>query len=226
MIAAPIWHDWAKHMVFQWAADGTEFRELAFGGNGSTDKWGDASDSRTGAHHIITIAELMARGMPTELIITMASAHNTPTNGDEYKVVNWIRAAAILAQVDPFARGYLMKNKSNRLRLPAVRALGSIDLLRGDSIAHTNALPEYVLHNLSDADFILTGPVLTEMLSVLEKAAPQFGANPSDVANYNAKFRNPVMANIPAERLMLLYANQGLGAVVNEIGKIRSKLVP
>ena len=28
IIAAPIWHDWGKVMVFQWNADGTEFQEL------------------------------------------------------------------------------------------------------------------------------------------------------------------------------------------------------
>jgi hypothetical protein len=38
IIAAPIWHDWAKQMVFQWNEDGTEFTELNFGGNGKTDK--------------------------------------------------------------------------------------------------------------------------------------------------------------------------------------------
>src|SRR5262249_8711132 len=37
MIAAPIWHDWAKPIVFQWNADGTEFAELNFGGAGKTD---------------------------------------------------------------------------------------------------------------------------------------------------------------------------------------------
>src|SRR5262245_7472980 len=28
ILAAPMWHDWAKTMVFQWNADGTEFTEL------------------------------------------------------------------------------------------------------------------------------------------------------------------------------------------------------
>ena len=107
MVAAPIWHDWAKSMIFQWTAGGTEFVEMSFGGNGKTDSWGQAGDSRTGAHHIITIAEMMKRGLQPELVITDASAHSSPTSGNEYKVVNWLRAAAILAQIDPVEFGYL-----------------------------------------------------------------------------------------------------------------------
>lgn len=48
IVAAPLWHDWAKTLVFQWNADGTEFAEFNFGGNGSTDNYGGAGDSRTG----------------------------------------------------------------------------------------------------------------------------------------------------------------------------------
>jgi hypothetical protein len=31
IVGAPLWHDWAKSIVFQWNADGTEFPELNFG---------------------------------------------------------------------------------------------------------------------------------------------------------------------------------------------------
>ena len=182
MVAAPLWHDWAKPIVFQWNADGSEFSELNFGGNGSTDADGQPGDSRTGAHHIITIGEMMTRLLSPELVITMACAHNTPTGGAEYKVVNWLRAAAILAQIDPVARGYLVQDTAGHLRLPALRSLGSIDLLQGSSLSHTNTLAEYVLHNLSDSDFTLTGEAMTETLSILAAVAPQFGANPSDTA--------------------------------------------
>jgi hypothetical protein len=223
MIAAPIWHDWAKPFVFQWNADGTEFLELNFGGNGSTDSWGQTGDSRTGAHHLLTIAEMMARAMPAELIITMASAHNTPTNGGEYKVVNWLRTGAILAQVDPVARGYLTPDTAGNLRLPALRQMGSIDLLQGSSQAHTNSLPEYVLHNLSDSDFTLTGPAVIEVNSILANVGPAFGFSSSD-ASFIAKFRNEVLANIPAERLLLLYANGGTNAVINAINKVKANI--
>src|SRR3989442_3496830 len=69
MIAAPIWHDWAKSMVFQWNSDGPEFQELNFGGNGQTDNYGAAGNSKTGAHHMISAAEAMKRGLPPDLVI-------------------------------------------------------------------------------------------------------------------------------------------------------------
>src|SRR5262249_34555112 len=47
IIAAPIWHDWAKTIVFQWTASGSEFPELNFGGNGKTDSYGGARDCTT-----------------------------------------------------------------------------------------------------------------------------------------------------------------------------------
>src|SRR5882762_5861588 len=64
IVGAPIWHDWGKAIVFQWNADGSEFPELNFGGNGVTDNFGGGSgNSKTGGHHIITIAEAMVRGL-------------------------------------------------------------------------------------------------------------------------------------------------------------------
>lgn len=173
MVAAPLWHDWAKPIVFQWNADGSEFTELNFGGNGVTDSYGSSGDSRTGGHHILGIAEAMKRGFAPDFIITQASAHSAPTSGNEFKVVNWIRAAAILAQVNPVAQGYLYLDSGNRLRLPPLRQLGSVDLVNG-SLAHTNTLAEYSLHNLSDADFNLTGPAVSEIQVVLNAIAPQF----------------------------------------------------
>ena len=128
LIAAPIWHDWAKSIVFQWNANGTEFQELNFGGNGKTDNYGASGDSRTGGHHIISLAETMKRKLSPEFVITQACAHSSPTLGNEYKVVNWLRAAAIIAGIDPVAQGYLFMDKQNHLRLPIVRKLGSFAL--------------------------------------------------------------------------------------------------
>ncbi len=75
VIGAPMWHDWAKTMVFQWNADGTEFVEMNFGGNGKTDDNGASGNSKTGAHHILGVAEAMKRGLPAYFIISVASAH-------------------------------------------------------------------------------------------------------------------------------------------------------
>ncbi len=84
VIAAPIWHDWAKAIVYQWNADWTEFKELPLGGNGKTDNYGAPGDSRTGGHHILGLAETMARHLAPELIVAQASAHcAVPTKNSE-----------------------------------------------------------------------------------------------------------------------------------------------
>ena len=54
----------------------------------------------------------MKRGLPADFVITQASAHSAPTLGDEFMVVNWLRAAAILARIDPVAAGYLRRSNS------------------------------------------------------------------------------------------------------------------
>jgi AAA ATPase domain len=128
MIAAPIWHDWAKTIVFQWTETGGEFPELNFGGNGKTDKFGGDGNSKTGADHILGVAETIKRGLPPPFVITQASAHAPPAEGNEFMVVNWIRAAAVIAQADPVAAGYLIKDPQGRPRLPPLRRLAELPI--------------------------------------------------------------------------------------------------
>ena len=219
VLAAPIWHDWGKMMVFQWNADGTEFTELNFGGSGTNDNFGGTpGDSRTGGHHIISIAETMARGLSPLLVITQASAHSAPTLGNEFKVVNWLRAAAILAQIDPVAKGYLVVD-NGQLRLPPLAALGSgVDLPRA---GQGNVLVEYQIHNLSDADFVNSIPAVTTVQVLLAQVAPQFGYDASDVSRFNNSFRNVVLSNLSPERLMIIYDKQGIERFIEEIRKLR-----
>jgi hypothetical protein len=220
MIAAPIWHDWAKMIVFQWTETGSEFPELNFGGNGKTDKFGTAGNSKTGAHHILGVAETIKRGLPPQFVITQASAHAAPAEGNEFMVVNWIRAAAVIAQVDPVAAGYLIVDPQGRPRLPPLRR--SADLPIQQSLPdEPNLLVEYVLHNLSDADHSFTGSALSEVQIVLETVARRFGYDPRDAAVYNIRFRNPVLANLSAERLQILYVGGGVDAVVGEIERLK-----
>jgi hypothetical protein len=222
IIGAPIWHDWAKSIVFQWNADGSEFAEFNFGGNGSTDNFGGTpGDSRTGGHHIMSVAETMKRGFPPAFVITQACAHSAPTSGNEYKVVNWLRAAAIMAQIDPVAAGYLTTDSHGNFRLPALRKLGDIDL-PGATPSQLNLLAEYVLHNLSDADFTYSGPAVTEVELVLKQLAPQYGFDPADVSRYNNSFRNPALSFLTAERLQIIYGNIGLAGVKAQLDKLRS----
>jgi hypothetical protein len=222
IVAAPLLHDWAKPLVFQWNADGTEFAEFNFGGNGATDNYGAAGDSRTGAHHIIGIAESMARGLSPKFVITQASAHSNPTSGNEYKVVNWLRTGAIIAGIDPVAKGYLRVDGAGHLRLPAVQRLGEVDL-NAATPTQVNAPVEYQLHNLSDADFTQTGPAVSVAQILLATLAPTFGFNPSDTARYNNGYRNPALSHLSAERLYILYTSGGLDAVRAQLSKLRAK---
>jgi hypothetical protein len=222
IIGAPIWHDWAKSIVFQWNADGSEFPELNFGGNGVTDGIGGTpGNSKTGGHHIMSIAESMKRGFSPAFVITQASAHSNPTSGNEYKVINWLRAAAIMAQIDPVATGYLYVDGHGNLRLPPLRKLGDFNILAVDT-NQTNLLTEYTLHNLSDADFTFSGPAVTEVEFVLKQVAAQYGFDPSDVSRYNNFFRNPALSFLTAERLQIIYANSGLRGVKAQLDKLRS----
>jgi hypothetical protein len=218
VVAAPLWHDWAKPMVFQWNADGTEFLELNFGGAGKTDNFGQPGDSRTGGHHILSIAESMARGLAPAFVIAQASAHSNPTLGNEFKVVNWLRAAAIIAGIDPVAAGYLAPDASGNLRLPPLRRLGSVNLT---AAGQANILAEYTMHNLSDADFTFSIPSVTTVQVLLADLAPRFGFDPADTARFNTQFRNVVLSRFSAERLMIVYANGGLDAVAAELTTLR-----
>jgi hypothetical protein len=199
MIAAPIWHDWAKTIVFQWTETGDEFPEFNFGGNGKTDKFGGVGNSKTGAHHILGIAETIKRGLPTQFVIIQASAHAAPAEGNEFMVVNWIRAAAVIAQVDPVTAGYLIKDSQGRRRLPPLRRLADLPIQQSLP-DEPNLIVEYTLHNLSDADHTFTGSALSEVQIVLKTVAGRFGYDPTDAAVYNTRFRNVVLAHLSAER--------------------------
>jgi hypothetical protein len=220
IVAAPIWHDWAKTIVFQWNADGSEFQEFNFGGAGLKDAWGSTGDSRTGGHHMLSIAEAMARGLAPDMVITQACAHSAPTSGNEFKVVNWLRAAAIIARVDPVAKGYLTVDASGKYRLPPLRDLGQVDLETEPPAL--NFLPEYTIHNLSDADFTFTGPVVAEAQTLLAALAPRYGYDPSDLTRYNWAYRSTVLSRLSAERIAFLYQRGGLEAVQEEIDQLRA----
>src|SRR5262245_29526177 len=221
ILGAPIWHDLAKSIVFQWNSDGSEFQEFNFGGTGVNDNNGAPGDSRTGGHHIMSVAESMKRGLSPAFVITQASAHSAPTSGNECKVVNWLRAAASMAQLDPVAKGYLTVDGHGNFRLPALRHLGSINLLNATP-SQTNLLAEYTLHNLSDADFTYSGPAVGTVEVLLQQLASGFGFNPSDAANYNNKFRNPVLSFSSAERLLIIYSQAGLDGVRKQLQELRA----
>ena len=82
-------------------------------------------------------------------------------------------------------------------------------------------LYEYVLHNLSDADYTYTGTASVQADLFLRILAPKFGYDPASAARYNTEFRNPVLSNLAAERVYMLYATGGISRVEAEIGKLK-----
>lgn len=93
-----------------------------------------------------------------------------------------------------------------------------------NAAGQTNVLAEYVLHNLSDADFTYSGPAVDIDNVILAVLAPEFGYNPSH-ANYNTNFRNPVFSFFTAERLLILYSEKGIDGVRAELKKLRAERV-
>jgi hypothetical protein len=98
IVAAALYHDVMKTVVFGWNDDGTTYDELTIAG--------------TGGHHVLSGAEALARGHDPRFITTLLSAHAAPSLGDEAKVVAWCRAAAIVANVDPIAYGLVKRDGS------------------------------------------------------------------------------------------------------------------
>jgi hypothetical protein len=96
LVAAALWHDITKPVVFQWNADGTLTAEAQIAG--------------TGAHHVLGGAEAIARGRTPRFVTTLLSAHAAPSLGEEAKVVSWCRAAALIAGVDPVDYGLVRRS--------------------------------------------------------------------------------------------------------------------
>jgi hypothetical protein len=94
-IAAALYHDVMKTVVFGWKSDGTLLDELTIAG--------------TGGHHVLSGAEAIAGGRDPRFVTTLLSAHAAPALGDEAKVVAWCRAAAIVAGVDPVDYGLVRR---------------------------------------------------------------------------------------------------------------------
>jgi len=55
----------------------------------------------------------------------------------------------------------------------------------------------------------------------VRKLAPRFGYDENETANYNTKFRNPVLSQFSAERLQIIYSAQGIDGVAAEVEKLR-----
>ncbi len=219
-IAAPLWHDWAKTFVSQWNNDGTIFSELNFGGNGKTDNYGSPGFSVEQGHHILGIAEMMSRKIDNKVIVAVASCHSVPTASEEYKVINWLRTAAIMARIDLQKSGLVYIDSSQKMRLASYTVAENINYT-GHKKQHSQMRAEYSLTQLADADWTFTNPAAKEIEALLQILAPEFGFPIQHKSNYFNLFRNPILCFFSSERLSMLYANKGIEGVRNEIAKLK-----
>ena len=191
VIASQVLHDIHKGWVFQWGSDGSSRTELKLAG--------------TGEHHVYSVAESLARGLPTEICIAQACAHNHPgTAKDEADVVNWLQAAAILVGVDPVAKG-LLAGDGKTLPLP-------------------RKMEGFVCH-LGDHDYVLSVPVVQWLLPEMQTIAKEkYRMSDEDLRGkkFNA-FRNQAFSQATAMNLYQHYAVSGKAGLTE---KLTSMIAP
>lgn len=138
LFASQTLHDLQKTWVFQWRDDGSCLQELTIGG--------------TGAHHIFSLAQSMTHDLPADVILAQACAHTNPGVLDgEKKIAGWLTAAAMMARVDPVAKGYVTDQQT----LP------------------TPHKQEWFVSHICDYDFVFANPAAKDAIAVLKDIAKE-----------------------------------------------------
>lgn len=160
IISAQALHDLAKPLVFQWQKDQASLPEYTI--------------AATGAHHILSIAEVIYRGFPVEEIVAQACAHTIPTGKDEQVVAGYLKAAAIIAGKDAVKLG----------------------LVNSDNTIPTPHKQEGYIVSLGDHDFVLSSPACQKSVAILKQiAAKDYGMTKAELEGerFN-RFRNYIGA--------------------------------
>jgi len=174
LVIAAIWHDAAKTWTITWKPEGTTTKN-------------EGQIVKAGAHHVLSVAEMAARGFHSDLIVATAAAHDAITEGtDGYqKVMGYLVAAAILAG-KPFEAVGLKASGKSRFEL-----------------AQKPAFAPFINH-LGDADWVATTqamklvrPMVDEALKALAEYAAEDEAG---IANRNWK-ANEIFAENGAEAI-------------------------
>jgi hypothetical protein len=205
--AAPLWHDWAKALLFIWRPDGGLPPEASLGGHGPD------GDFRTGAHHILGLVEAMARHLPADLVIVQACAHQAPERGKPDRLVHWLRAAALIARVDPVAAGYLVPAKAGGLTLPGMTDAGNVPRWWSACLIHAQ----------SDHNWVYAEPAVEDADALLRQLAPRFGVDATDAARYTWGYRHAVLSRLGAARVQSLAAQGGLEALAQTLTQLRAQ---
>lgn len=160
IISAQTLHDLAKPLVFQWQKDQASLPEYTI--------------AATGAHHILSIAEVIYRGFPVEEIVAQACAHTIPTGKDEQVVAGYLKAAAIIAGKDAVKLG----------------------LVNSDNTIPTPHKQEGYIVSLGDHDFVLSSPACQKSVAILKQiAAKDYGMTKAELeGEHFNRFRNYIGA--------------------------------
>lgn len=153
VVAAAFYHDIMKTVVFQFNDDGTLL--------------GEGHIARTGAHHCLSGAEAIIRGHDARFVTILLSAHAAPSLGDEAKVVQWCRAAAMIAGVDPVEYGLVSRTA------------------QGYALAALPPVEAFVSY-LSDHDFVLTIPAVRALAPEIAKIDPSLWFRHETFATHSA----------------------------------------
>lgn len=181
IISAQALHDLAKPLVFQWQKDQASLPEYTI--------------AATGAHHILSIAEVIYRGFPVEEIVAQACAHTIPTGKDEQVVAGYLKAAAIIAGKDAVKLG----------------------LVNSDNTIPTPHKQEGYIVSLGDHDFVLSSPACQKSVAILKQiAAKDYGMSKADLeGEHFNRFRNYIGA-----QYSMMYIDS-LASTKNGMDKIR-----
>jgi hypothetical protein len=177
VIASQVLHDLHKPWVFQWQSDGQSRTEMKLAG--------------TGEHHTYGVAESITRGLPAELCVAQACAHNHPGwEKDESGPVNWLKSAAILTGKDPVAAGLLAPG--------------------GKTLPLPRKMENFVCH-LGDHDWVLSVPAAKWLIPEMEDIAiREYGMSKQDLKGkkFN-QLRNYVFAQSSIMNLYHIYSSKG-----------------
>lgn len=185
VVASQMLHDLHKPWVFVWQKDGASRPEQTLAG--------------TGEHHVLSVAESIVRGLPPEVIVAQACAHDHPGDAkDEASVVGWITAAAILAGVDPVGKGLLAPG--------------------GKTLPVPRRMEGFVCH-LGDHDWVLTVPAGKWMVAALGELARERYGLAAASPDFNA-FRNLVFSRGTMMGLYETYAVSGKDGLAKAVAAI------
>lgn len=181
-------HDMGKAYVLQWNNDDSCFTEYTM--------------AQTGSHHIFSLVEAMYRNMPAEIIIAQACAHNHPGNtNDEEQVVNWIKAASLIAQKNPIKEGYLNTT--------------------GTKLNSPHHQEWYIVH-LGDHDWMLSGYACNTIIATLKNIAQEdyhFTTEELSSIKFN-RFRNYIGSQYSFMFLHNLLVKKGIDILKQTINNL------